>query len=80
MYFKDPAKIKKQDRPDKPKDGKPDVWNFEAPSYDQRSSSFIRAGVDYGVGYRQPVGHEGNGTMNSEVLPRGTKNIKRGKF
>ena len=76
--FKDPLKIKTQDRPDKPKNGKPDVWNFAAPSYDQRHSCFINAGVDYGIGHRQPVGHEGNANM--EGVPRGTKKAEADKY
>ena len=34
------------------------IWNFDAPAYDHRSSSFIHVGCDKGVGKRQPVGSE----------------------
>lgn len=35
-------------------------FDFNMPPYDQRSSCAIKAGTDYGVGPRQPVGHDGN--------------------
>jgi hypothetical protein len=31
-------------------------WSFSAPQYDQRSSGYICAGTDYGVGHKTPVG------------------------
>lgn len=31
-------------------------WNFDQPPYDQRSSCFVNAGTNYGVGHNQPVG------------------------
>lgn len=31
-------------------------WDFTCPSYDQRSSCFVSAGQDYGVGKNVPVG------------------------
>ena len=31
-------------------------WNFTTTEYDKRSSSFISAGCDYGVGVNQPIG------------------------
>lgn len=33
-------------------------WDFKAPSYDNRTSSSIPAGNDYGIGFRTPVGKE----------------------
>lgn len=33
-------------------------WNFNAPSYDNRSGPAISAGSNYGVGVRQNVGEE----------------------
>lgn len=44
-------------------------WNFQAPCYDQRN--MISAGDNYGVGYNQPVGHEGNPKQRVDVLPFG---------
>jgi hypothetical protein len=72
--FKDPTAIKKQEPEDKPKDGKKSPWDFRAPQYDQRSSCFLNAGTDYGVGHRQPVGHEGNPKDIVDILPRGKVN------
>lgn len=60
--FKDRLKVpsgKKQKSP----------WDFTAPQYDQRSSCFVSAGDDYGVGVNQPIGHEGN--PNFEGVPKG---------
>lgn len=72
--FKDPIAIKNQ----KPKDKEYPDKLYEAPSYDHRHSCFISAGVDYGVGHRQPVGHEGNGKM--EGVPRGVKKAEADKY
>lgn len=46
-------------------------WNFEAPSYDERTSCYVNAGTHYGSGFRQPVGSSVNAKQNVEVLPRG---------
>jgi hypothetical protein len=56
--FKDPIEIKGQKPQDKPKDAKNSPWDFRCPEYDQRSSCYVKAGVDYGTGYRTPVGSE----------------------
>lgn len=56
--FKDPTAIKKQEPKDKPEDGKKSPWDFRCPQYDQRSSCFVKAGTNYGIGHRQPVGSE----------------------
>lgn len=56
--FKDPIAIKKQSPKDHPEDGKKSPWDFTCPQYDQRSSCFLNAGTDYGVGHRQPIGSE----------------------
>ena len=50
-------------------------WSFDAPKYDERSSCFVRAGNDHGVGYRQPVGHSDN--PRSEGVPTGRPNTLR---
>lgn len=69
--FKDPAKIKSQRPEDKPKDGKNSPWNFACPPYDQRSSVWVNAGTNYGVGHKNPVGHTGNPKVNVDTLPYG---------
>jgi hypothetical protein len=60
-------------------------WNFDCPSYDQRSSCFVNAGSNYGVGHRQPIGHHGDPMENAPTLPIGrpktemTSKIYKGK-
>jgi hypothetical protein len=68
--FADPIRIKNQNPEDKPKDGIKSPWDFSCPQYDQRSSNFVNAGTHYGVGHRQPVGHEGNPKRVVDVLPQ----------
>ncbi len=48
-------------------------WNFEQPHYDQRSSCFVNAGSNYGVGHKQPVGHKGNPKTEVPCLPHNKK-------
>lgn len=72
--FKDPISIKDQKPKDKPMDGKKSPWDFTCPQYDQRSSCFVNAGTHYGVGHRQPVGHEGNPKSRAPTLPMGRVN------
>jgi len=69
--FKEPNAIKKQNPMDKPVDGKNSPWDFTCPQYDQRSSCYIQAGTDYGVGINQPVGHKGDAKLRVDVLPFG---------
>lgn len=69
--FSDPTNIKNQKPQDKPKDGKKSPWDFTCPQYDQRSSCFVNAGIHYGVGHKQPVGHEGNPKEKVSTLPMG---------
>jgi hypothetical protein len=68
--FADPIKIKEQNPKDKPVDGVKSPWDFRCPQYDQRSSNFVNAGTHYGLGHRQPVGHQGNPKQNVDVLPQ----------
>jgi hypothetical protein len=68
--FADPIRIKDQNPQDKPIDGEGVTWDFRCPQYDQRSSNFVNAGTHYGVGHRQPIGHEGNPKPIVDVLPR----------
>ncbi len=44
-------------------------WNFDAPKYDERSSCYVNAGSHYGVGFTQPVGHEGNPKSTVAAMP-----------
>lgn len=71
--FKDPIAIKNQKPEDKPKDGKPYPlgMDFRCMQYDQRSSCFVKAGTDYGVGYKQPVGSKNDPKMRADCLPFG---------
>ncbi len=68
--FSDPIKIKDQNKECQPEDGVKSPWDFRCPQYDQRSSNFINAGTHYGLGHRQPVGHEGNPKQIVDVLPQ----------
>lgn len=60
--FKDPTAIKSQKPENLPENGKKSPWDFRCPPYDERSSCFVQAGTNYGIGHRQPVGKEGNPT------------------
>jgi len=46
-------------------------WDFTAPPYDERTSIFVDAGCHYGVGHRQPVGHQDNPKERADTLPFG---------
>ena len=70
--FKDPTAIKKQAPVDRPNDGKPAVWDFTCPQYDQRSSCFVNAGTHYGTGHKQPVGTKEHSTKSA--IPFGRVN------
>ena len=72
--FKAPLAPKKQKPKDHPEGGKKSPFDFTCPQYDQRSSCFIAAGTDYGVGHTNPVGHEGNPKMKVPTLPFGRVN------
>jgi len=65
--FKDPIKYKQKKDGDMP-------WSFKAPEYDKRTSCFIQAGCDYGIGHKQPVGHFGNPKQKADTLPFGRVN------
>jgi hypothetical protein len=64
--FKDRTEVKDSKKIKSP-------WNFDQPPYDQRSSCFVNAGTNYGVGHKQPVGSMGNG-KNKDVIPKGRVN------
>lgn len=70
-HFSDPIAVKNQRPEDKPKDGVNSPWDFRCPQYDQRSSNFVNAGTHYGVGHKQPVGHEGNPKQRVDTMPFG---------
>jgi len=72
--FADPIRIKNQNEKEQPKDGIKSPWDFRCPQYDQRSSNFVNAGTHYGVGHRQPIGHQGDPKQIVDVLPQGRKN------
>lgn len=65
--FKDPIPEDKGEK----KVNNEKLWNFDAPPYDERTSSFVNAGCDHGVGHRQPVGHEGNAKQRVACMPFG---------
>ena len=65
--FNDPIKVKEGKKMKSP-------WNFDCPDYDERTSCYVNTGSHYGVGHRQPVGHEGNPKSTSPCLPRGKVN------
>jgi len=69
--FKEPNAIKGQKPQDKPVDGKKSPWDFSCPQYDQRSSCFVNAGTNYGVGHKQPVGNPGNPKVRVPTMPFG---------
>jgi hypothetical protein len=69
--FSDPTSIKGQKPQDQPKDGKNSPWDYRCPQYDERTSCFVNAGTHYGLGHKQPVGHEGNPKERVSTLPMG---------
>jgi len=76
MKFSDPIKSKSQNPQNKPVDGNKSPWDFTCPQYDQRSSRFVNAGTNYGVGMNQPVGHQRNPQQNVPALPFGKYEAK----
>jgi hypothetical protein len=72
--FHDPIAVKTEEPRNKPVKGLNSPWDFTAPSYDERTSCFVNAGTHYGVGYRQPVGHDGDPATSAACLPMGRVN------
>jgi hypothetical protein len=68
--FKDPIAVKEGKKVKNP-------WNFDQPSYDERTSCYVNAGTNYGVGHRQPVGRSGNPKSDVAVLPKGRVNTMK---
>lgn len=58
----------------KPGKTKKSPWDFRCPPYDERTSCYVDAGSHYGIGHRQPVGHEGNPKSRAPTLPYGRVN------
>lgn len=75
--FSDPIAIKSQSPKDKPTNGKSLGWDFTCPQYDERTGPTVKTGTNYGVGHRQPVGHEGNPKQKVSTLPFGKVNTMK---
>lgn len=67
--FRDPLEVENPKKKKSP-------WNFEAPVYDERSSCFVNAGSDYGVGHRQPVGKKEARRMDEVIPMRKVRTLK----
>lgn len=67
-HFEEPTKPKKDPHAEAKRG-----WDFTGPDYDKRSSCFLNAGTDYGVGYAQPVGNKKNNPKSN--IPVGAKRI-----
>ena len=65
--FKDPIAVKEGKKIKNP-------WNFDQPPYDERTSCYVAAGTNYGVGHRQPVGKDKAGPY---AVPTGRVNTMR---
>lgn len=61
----------------KPGQKKKSPWDFRCPPYDERTSCYVSAGSHYGIGHRQPVGHEGNPKERASTLPYGRVNTMK---
>ena len=61
--FKNPIAIKEGKKMKSP-------WNYEQPHYDERSSCYVSTGSHYGVGHKQPVGHDSKPKQFVDVLPQ----------
>lgn len=48
-------------------------FEFNAPSYDNRTSSSVSAGDSYGVGFRTPVGKYNAAPISSGPIPQHSK-------
>jgi len=69
--FKDPIAVKDDTKKVK------SPFNFDCPQYDERSSCFVNAGSHYGVGRKQPIGHEGNPKQRVATMPFGRGDTMR---
>jgi hypothetical protein len=75
--FEDRTGVKQANKDCMPEDGVKSPWDFRCPQYDQRSSNFINAGTHYGVGFAQPIGHEGDPQAVVAALPRTRMNTQQ---
>ena len=66
--LKDPLEVKSKHNGTFP-------WSWKAPSYDNRTSSSISAGDDYGIGRKQPVGTEKCSSMESGPIPQHSRSF-----
>lgn len=48
-------------------------FEYKAPSYDNRTSSSISAGNDYGVGFRTPIGKDKPRSLDAGPIPQEAK-------
>lgn len=68
--FKDPIAVKEGKKIKNP-------WNFDQPPYDERSSCYVNAGTNYGVGHKQPIGSARNPKSEASTLPKGRVNTMK---
>ena len=68
--FKDPARSNIKE------ENKKSPWNFDQPPYDERTSCYVNAGSEYGVGKTQPVGRKGNPKTTAPCLPANQHNLE----
>jgi hypothetical protein len=71
--FKEPNAVPKDKKMKSP-------WNFDAPTYDERTSCYVNAGTHYGVGVNQPVGRQGNPKTTVDALPQSHYGVKTMKI
>lgn len=69
--FKDPIASKNQKPKDTNMEKNNPIWDFSCPQYDERSSCYIKAGTDYGIGHKQPIGHKDNPKQRVDTMPFG---------
>lgn len=68
--LKDPIAPKKVIRGQEWSKGPIPEGEFDAPSYDNRTSCSVSAGDDYGIGFRTPVGKEKASNLTSGPIPQ----------
>jgi|BogFormECP03_OM2_1039629.scaffolds.fasta_scaffold00001_42 hypothetical protein len=59
-----------------PKSGKKkkSPWDYQCPEYDERSSCYVHAGSNFGIGHRNPIGHDGAVKQRVATMPFGRVN------
>lgn len=53
----------------KKEEGKKNPWDFRCPPYDKRTSCYMDTGTHYGVGFTNPVGHDGAVKLRVSTMP-----------